>query len=295
MEAGVRRLSEPLVYWRIALVGTLCVLAALCWWWTVDRMSGMDMGPGTNPGTFGFFITTWVVMMAAMMFPSIAPMVLMYASMDRTRRAATPIFVAGYLLVWGAAGLLGFAVLKLGASVAGGFFAWDHAGRWTAAAVLAAAAVYEFTPAKYACLRRCRSPLGFIVSSWREGRVGALEMGALHGAWCIGCCWALMAALFALGAMSIAWMAVVAALIAVEKLLPWRAFAVGGVAVILGVLAIGVAASPAKVPGLTVPTGMSSMSKPMDSMSEPKPMTQPMPKQAPKPMDSMSSGSGMSP
>jgi predicted metal-binding membrane protein len=284
MEASVRRLSEPLVYWRIALVGVLCVLAAIAWWWTVDRMSGMDMGPGTDPGTVGFFLTTWVVMMAAMMFPSIAPMVLMYASMDRTRRGATPLFVAGYLIVWGAVGLLGFAVLKVGASVAGDFFAWDHAGRWTAAGVLVAAAAYEFTPAKYACLRRCRSPLGFVVSSWRDGRLGALQMGTLHGAWCIGCCWALMAALFALGAMSIAWMAVVAALIAIEKLLPWRLVATGGVAVLLALLAIGVAASPANVPGLTVPSdthGMSSMSKSMDSMS--------------KPADSMGSGSGMSP
>jgi predicted metal-binding membrane protein len=266
MEATVRRLAEPLVYWRLALVGVLCALAAVAWWWSVDRMSGMDMGPGTDPGTFGFFLTTWVVMMAAMMFPSIAPMVLMYASMDRTKRAATPIFVAGYLIAWGAAGLVGFAVVKLGAAIAGDFFAWDRAGRWTAAAVLAGAAVYEFTPAKYACLRRCRSPLGFIVSSWREGRVGALQMGVVHGAWCIGCCWALMAALFALGVMSIAWMAVVAALIAVEKLLPWRLAATGGVAVILVALAIGVAASPAKVPGLTVPPS-DSMSMSAPSMS----------------------------
>src|SRR4051794_20032963 len=283
MEASVRRLAEPLVYWRVALVGVLCLLAALAWWWTVDRMSGMDMGPGTDPGTFGFFITTWVVMMAAMMFPSIAPMVLMYASMRRSR-GATALFVAGYIVVWGAAGLIGFAVLKLGAAVAGDFFAWDRAGRWAAAAVLAAAAVYEFTPAKNACLRRCRSPVGFVVSSWREGRVGALRMGTLHGAWCIGCCWALMAALFALGVMSIAWMAVVAVLIAVEKLLPWRVVATGGVAVILAILALGVAASPANVPGLTVPSdshGMSSMSKPMDSMS--------------KPADSMDSSGGMSP
>src|SRR5256885_11901603 len=270
MEASVRRLAEPLVYWRIALVGVLCVLAALCWWWTVDRMAGMDMGPGSDPGTFGFFITTWVVMMAAMMFPSIAPMVLMYASLDRSRRGWTPLFVAGYLLVWGAAGLIGFALLKLGASVAGDFFAWDNAGRWTAATVLVVAAVYEFTPAKYACLRRCRSPLGFIVSSWHDGSLGAVRMGALHGAWCFGCCWALMAALFALGAMSIAWMAVVAVFIAVEKLLPWRALATVGVAVLLAVLAVGVAASPANVPGLTVPSGsggMSSMSKSMDSMN----------------------------
>src|SRR5919204_3098548 len=259
-----------LLRWRLALVGALVVLAGLAWWSTGVRMSGMDAGPGTDPGALGFYVTTWVVMMAAMMFPSIAPMVLMYAGLQRGRRekgmpvqwGATPAFVAGYLLLWGAVGLVGFGVLKLGRQLDGGFFAWDHAGRWTAAGVLAAAAVYEFTPAKYACLRRCRGPLGFILSEWRDGRFGALRMGVVHGAWCIGCCWALMAALFALGAMSIAWMAVVAAFIAVEKLLPWRAAATTGVAVLLAALAIGIAAAPASVPGLTVPSDSHGMSMP---------------------------------
>jgi predicted metal-binding membrane protein len=281
MEFGVsiggRRIAEPVLLWRLALVGALCVLAAVAWWWTAQRMDGMDMGPGTDPGALGFFLTTWVVMMAAMMFPSIAPMVLMYAALQRGRRAkgmaadraATPLFVGGYIVAWGAAGLVGYAALKLGGAIDGGFFAWDRAGRWTAAGVLAAAALYEFTPAKYACLRRCRSPLGFLVSEWRDGRTGALRMGTLHGAWCIGCCWALMAALLALGAMSVAWMAVVAALIALEKLLPWRAVAVAGVAAILVALAIGVAASPAHVPGLTVPSDSSGMAMPSmgDGMS----------------------------
>jgi predicted metal-binding membrane protein len=272
---GSRRLVQPLTRWQLALVGALIALAALAWWSTADRMAGMDAGPGTDPGTFGFFITTWVVMMAAMMFPSIAPMVLMYAGIQRGRRAkgmaadrsATAFFVAGYLLLWGLAGLVGYAVLRLGREIDGGFFAWDHAGRWTAAGVLAAAAVYEFTPAKYACLRRCRGPLGFVLSEWRDGRLGALRMGMVHGGWCIGCCWALMAALFALGAMSIAWMAVVAAFIAVEKLLPWRAAATTGVAVLLAALAIGIAAAPGSVPGLTVPSDSSGMSMPGMSMS----------------------------
>ena len=220
-DAAVASPSQLLLRWRLALVAALVVLAGLAWWSTGVRMAGMDAGPGTDPGTLGFYVTTWVVMMAAMMFPSIAPMVLMYAGLQRGRRergmpvqwGATPAFVGGYLLLWGAVGLAGYAVLKLGRQLDGGFFAWDNAGRWTAAGVLAAAAVYEFTPWKYACLRRCRSPLGFLVGEWRDGRLGALRMGAVHGAWCIGCCWLLMAALFALGAMSVAWMVVVAALI----------------------------------------------------------------------------------
>jgi predicted metal-binding membrane protein len=263
-----------LLRWRLALVGALIVLAALAWWSTGVRMAGMDAGPGTNPGSLGFYVTTWVVMMAAMMFPSIAPMVMMYAGLQNGRRAkgmpvyrgATPIFVAGYLVVWGAVGLLGYAVLKLGRELDGGFFAWDHAGRWTAAGVLALAAIYEFTPMKDACLGRCRGPLSFLMSEWRDGRLGALRMGIVHGAWCIGCCWALMAALFALGAMSIPWMILIAAFIAVEKLLPWRAAATTGVAVILAALAIGVAASPASVPGLTVPSDSHGMSMPGMSM-----------------------------
>ena len=88
--------------------------------------------------------------------------------------------------------------------------------------MLAVAALYELTPLKDVCLAKCRSPLGFLLGTWREGRLGALEMGSRHAGWCLGCCWALMAALFALGVMSLTWMAFVAALIALEKTLPWR-------------------------------------------------------------------------
>jgi predicted metal-binding membrane protein len=265
--AGTTSAADLVLRWRIAIIGALIALAALAWWSTGVRMSGMDAGPGTDPGALGFYVTTWVVMMAAMMFPSIAPMVLMFAALQRGRRekgmaasrVATPCFVAGYLLLWGVAGLVFYAVLRLGRQLDGGFFAWHHAGRWTAAIVLAAAAVYELTPMKHACLQRCRGPLGFLVTEWRDGRSGALRMGVVHGAWCLGCCWALMAGLFALGAMSVPWMIVIAVLIAVEKLLPWRGVGTAAVAVTLAALAIGVAAAPASVPGLTVPSHMSAM------------------------------------
>nr|MDQ4041708.1 DUF2182 domain-containing protein [Actinomycetota bacterium] len=144
-------------------------------------------------------------------------------------------------------------VLKAGRALDGGLLAWDRGGRWAAAGVLAAAAVYELTPLKDVCLSKCRGPLGFILQSWRDGRLGALRMGISHGAWCVGCCWALMAALFALGAMSVAWMALIAALIAAEKLMPWKSVATYSATVVLAALAIGVAASPNSVPGLTVP------------------------------------------
>ena len=111
--------------------------------------------------------------------------------------------------------------------------AWDRAGRWVAGATLLGAAVYELTPLKDVCLGKCRSPLGFLLGSWRGGWAGALQMGAKNGAWCVGCCWALMASLFALGVMSITWMVFVAGLIAAEKTLPWRRVATYGTAAIL--------------------------------------------------------------
>jgi hypothetical protein len=243
---------------QLLTIGLLIALAIVAWVVTDLRMAGMDAGPGTDPGAFGFYLSTWVVMMAAMMFPSIAPVVLMFRRMAR-RRGASAVFVVGYLLVWAASGLVAYAVLKLGRALDGGLFAWDRAGRWTAAAVILAAAAYEFTPLKRMCLTKCRSPLGFLTGRWRDGNAAALRMGVEHGAWCLGCCWALMAALFALGAMSLTWMLVIGALIAAEKLLPWRSASTIGVSVMLAALAIGIAASPASVPALTVPGSPSAM------------------------------------
>ena len=250
---------------QLAAIALLLALAVVAWVVTDLRMAGMDAGPGTDPGAFGFYISTWVVMMAAMMFPSIAPMVVMFRRLAR-RQGGSGLFVGGYLLAWSAAGLLGYGILKLGRALDGGFFAWDRAGRWTAAAILLGAAAYEFTPLKNVCLTRCRSPLAFLMGSWREGRLGALLMGAEHGGWCLGCCWALMAGLFALGAMSLTWMLVIGALIAAEKLLPWRRTSVVGVAAMLAALAVGVAAAPKSVPALTVPGSPAAM-KAMKAMT----------------------------
>ena len=116
------------------------------------------------------------------------------------------------------------------------------------------AAVYELTPLKDVCLGKCRSPLGFLLGSWRDGATGAIRMGATNGAWCVGCCWALMASLFALGVMSVAWMAFVAGLIAVEKLLPWRRVATYGVALLLLALGLLLLISPDSLAGLTIPS-----------------------------------------
>jgi predicted metal-binding membrane protein len=251
---------------RLGIVALLLVLAVLAWWSTADRMANMDAGPGTDLGTLGWFIGIWVVMMAAMMFPSVAPTVALYSRMRRDRDALAPlIFTGGYLLVWGGAGVVAYGVYRLGRTLLGDQLAWDAGGQWVAGGILLVAAVYELTPLKDVCLSKCRSPLGYLMGSWRNGRAGALRMGAGHGAWCLGCCWALMAALFALGVMSLAWMAIIAGVIALEKTLPYRRIATYGTAALLLLLAIGVLASPAKVPGLTVPSSDQAM-KAMDSM-----------------------------
>ena len=239
---------------RLALVALLVALAGVAWWSTAARMTGMDAGPGTELGTLVWFLGVWVVMMAAMMFPSVAPTVALYSRTARRSGLARPLaFTGAYLAVWSAAGVLAYGLFRAGRGVLGDEPSWDRGGRWFAAAILLAAAVYEVTPLKDVCLAKCRSPLGFLVGSWRDGTRGAFEMGARHGAWCLGCCWALMAALFALGVMSLTWMVLVAALIALEKTLPWPRAATWGTALVLAILAVWVAAAPGALPGLTVP------------------------------------------
>ena len=271
--ATLRRVPQLSSAVQVGLIFGLLLLAAVAWAMTGNRMDGMDAGPGTDLGGLGFWVTAWVVMMAAMMFPSIAPMVLMYARIEEGKRqngesaqlGATAMFVGGYLLTWAAAGLLGYAIIQGGRALDIGFLAWDSGGPYVAGAVIVVAGIYQLTPLKDACLRRCRSPMGFLLTAWRPGRRGALQMGTEHGAWCVGCCWGLMAALFALGVMSIGWMVLVAALIAVEKLLPWKAVANRSVALLLVVLGIGVAFFAADVPGLTLPDSPEAQAA-MDSM-----------------------------
>jgi predicted metal-binding membrane protein len=239
---------------RLGLIALLFALAGVSWWWTADRMRGMDDGPWTALGTLGWFVGAWVAMMAAMMLPSIAPTAALYARMTRERSPLLPLlFTAGYLVTWASAGIVAFGLATVGDGAVGGVLAWDRAGRWVAAATLLVAAGYEMTPLKDVCLGKCRSPLAFLLGSWRGGWAGALQMGVRNGAWCVGCCWALMASLFALGVMSITWMALVAGLIAVEKTIPWRRAATYGTAAILLALAALLVAAPTAIPGLTIP------------------------------------------
>ncbi len=250
----------------------LLAAAAIAWMVTVDRMQGMDAGPGTDLGSFGWFAGIWAVMMAAMMLPSLVPMAGAYAAQARGGAAdvtpqsvlRTTLFTVGYLLTWALVGLVVWLVFEAVRSLDISFLAWDDGGRYVAGAVIAGAAIYEFTPLKRTCLRHCRDR-ELLVADWREGESGALRMGLDQGAYCVGSSWALMAALFALGVMSITWMGVIAALIVLEKLLPWRETAEAVTVVVLLVLAFGVAFVPGDVPGLTVP-GSPAAIRAMDSM-----------------------------
>ena len=224
---------------RLLVAGALVAIAALAWGYTVYRASyiggedgSMDGMAMTMPlleswGAEDFLsnFAMWAVMMVAMMVPSAAPMVLMYASMNRQRRAAgrplapTGIFVLGYLVVWSAFALLATTgqwglhaatlispSLALTSSVLGG-------------SLLLAAGIYQWTPLKYTCLTQCRTPLGFILGHWRDGTAGAFTMGLRHGLFCLGC-WVLMGLLFVAGVMNLLWVAAIAAFILVEKVAP---------------------------------------------------------------------------
>ena len=245
---------------QLGVVVVLFGLAAVAWWSTVDTMSGMDAGPGTDLGAFGWFIGVWTVMMAAMMLPSFAPAAAVYAQLSsRPGRVLWLLFACGYLLVWSAAGVVAYGLFELGKSLLAGGLAWHSSGRWAAAGVLGLAAAYQLTPMKGACLTRCRRPIRLVNPGSRRGWLDALTSGVRIGGSCVGCSWALMAALFALGVMSLTWMALVAALLAFEKLNPWSRSATATTAVVLVALAVGILAAPHAVPGLVVPGSGNAM------------------------------------
>jgi predicted metal-binding membrane protein len=222
--------------------------AVAAWAVTVDRMRGMDAGPGTDLGGLGWYLGIWVTMTAAMMLPSTAPAARHVARL--ARRVPTLLFTAGYLAVWTGYGLLAYGVFRLVTSFDFGWVAWDRGGPYAAGGAIVAAGLYELTPLKRLSLRRCRStPHGG----------NALRSGLAHGVDCVGCSGALMAVLFVLGAMSLFWMAVVAVAIFAEKVLPRGPQLALVFAVALVALGIWVAVSPASVPGLTEPGGSPSM------------------------------------
>jgi predicted metal-binding membrane protein len=235
------------------IVTAVLAAAAVAWWSTAERMAGMDAGPGTGLGAVGWFTGVWAIMMAAMMLPSLAPTAALYAGLVRRELSRVLLFTGGYLLIWSAAGLAAYAVFELGESLFAGALAWHSGGRWLAGGVLALAALYQLTPFKRAFLARCRSPLRFVRATSQESRAGAVLAGLRNGRSCLGCSWALMAALFALGVMSLAWMGLIAGLVALEKVGPWGREARIASAAVLAVLAVALLAVPHDVPALVVP------------------------------------------
>jgi predicted metal-binding membrane protein len=177
----------------------LTALALAGWFLTARLMDGMEMMG--SPGPLVSFLWLWLAMSAAMMLPTIVPATYLASAVGRS----AAVFVVGYSVVWAAVGLLAYEAAR----------GLGGAGRWLAIGAVLLAAVYQLTPLKDACLRRCRSPLGTLL------RRGALRAGVEHGALCIGCCWALMLALIALGIGSMLWMAGLAAVVLVEKVAPF--------------------------------------------------------------------------
>ena len=230
--------------------------AAAAWVVTVDRMRGMDAGPGTDLGGLGWFLGVWAAMMAAMMLPSAVPAAVAVARASRA--LPTAIFGVGYLAVWTAFGVLAYALFRGVTSLDLGRLAWDQDWPYAAGAVLVLAGIYELSPLKKRLLRGCRSPRD-------RGERGALRSGVENGLYCVGCCLGLMAVLFALGVMSVFWMVVIAAVIFVEKVFqsgPRLTRVVG-----IGLIGLGlwVGVSPSTVPMLTEPAQSPSMEMEMQS------------------------------
>jgi predicted metal-binding membrane protein len=218
----------------------------------------MDAGPGTALGSLAWFTGVWATMMAAMMLPSLAPAAAVFAASVRREVSRLLAFAGGYLLVWSVAGLGAYGVFELGKSLLGGSLPWHGAGHWVAAGVLGIAALYQLTPPKRAFLSRCRSPLAQLAARSPDTRRRALGAGVRSGWWCLGSSWALMAALFALGVMSLLWMALIAALVAFEKVGPWGRGARLASAVVPAVLAVAILTVPHELPGFVVPGSTSS-------------------------------------
>ena len=203
---------------RNVILGLLLALAAAAWALLAWQGAGSDMDMAMASPTMGMraplFLAIWVVMMVAMMFPTAAPMILTFHKVQASKRqrgeafVATWVFVAAYMLVWTLSGVAAYAGALAAEAVAARAALSPATAARIGGAVLVAAGLYQLTPLKDLCLSKCRTPISFIMTSWRDGAAGALRMGLLHGAYCLGCCWLLFVILFPLGIMNIAAMAV---------------------------------------------------------------------------------------
>jgi predicted metal-binding membrane protein len=244
--------ATPMSRARAGILLALLALTAGSWAYLLTR----EHGTGPTMGLSALlFLGVWVAMMTATMFPAVAPMILMYARINATKRTKgmawvpTWLFVAGYLLVWTGLGLVAY-VAALGAEDLAARSGWvhEHAARLGGAMIVLAGA-YQFSRLKDRCLTECRSPMAFVMQYWRDGRGGAVRMGVHHGWHCAGCCWAIMVAMFPLGMMNIAALAGVTAFVYAEKVLPGAKALRYGAGVALIAYGLLVLVEPAALPG----------------------------------------------
>jgi predicted metal-binding membrane protein len=217
------------------VLAALVVLSALAWAGTVYQAGSMGLGIVTCSMTMGtpfslsnavLYVALWGVMMVAMMLPAMTPVVGLFQTIARNKREQglpfTPawIFVTGYVALWTFTGGVGYAADMAIQSFPEKFPTLRHYGAVFGGGALIGAGVYQLTPFKYLCLAQCRSPMGFLLTSWRDGALGAFRMGMHHGAYCLGCCWSLMVVLFVMGTMNLVWMGLLTIAIFVEKIVP---------------------------------------------------------------------------
>ena len=255
---------------RNLILATLLALAAGSWgilaWQSYAGPSPSPSGGTASVLTMGMaiplFMGMWVAMMAAMMFPTAAPMTLMFARLQSSRRDAgtpyvpTAFFVTSYLALWVAAGALAFLAATLIGRLADQSPWLRTNGPRITGGIIILAGLYQLSPLKAVCLRTCRSPVSFILNHWRDGRRGSMVMGVQHAAYCLGCCWLLFVLLFPLGIMNLAAMGVITALIFAEKSTPWGMRIANWLGVGLVVFGIVVAVLPSSLPGGTMMMSM---------------------------------------
>ena len=268
---------------RNAILGLLLMLAAAAWVLLAWQNPGTHMDMATGSPSMGMrallFLAIWVVMMVAMMFPTAAPIILTFHTVQASKRqrgeafVATWVFVAAYMLVWTLSGVAAYAGTLAADAVATSVALSPTTVARIGGVILVVAGLYQLTPFKEWCLSKCRTPIGFIMTSWRDGVAGALHMGLLHGAYCLGCCWLLFVILFPLGMMNIVAMAVITLVILAEKTLPWARPVARVTAVALVAYGAAVLAAPQALPTFMVDRGMimAAPAAPTDMQKTPMP------------------------
>lgn len=251
---GIRRL-DPSTVWSVGLV----FLSLAGWIGALIVMGDMDQGPGTPLHDIPTFLICWVIMLTAMMLPSEIQYVRTYAALLDSaavrsgQTSGVACLIAGYGAAWIAYGMLAYILDAAVRASAIDAVTWFGIGPPLAGAVLILAGAYQVSPWKQACLTHCRSPLSYFAYNWRPGRLGGLRMGLRHGLVCVGCCWALMAVMFAVGAMSLVWMGLLTLIMFVEKIFPLGHRLTLPIAVFLWIMGVWIAVSPDTAPLLKDP------------------------------------------